>query len=259
MNLQLYQQGNPPKYNNKLKETVYGPINNAEYNPFGFNRQNIISPFTGLPMSMINPNKYKTIAKQYKIDMSGLGSREIDTIFETKLPNDNYKYESIKNRLSLIILLGSNLVRRDGESVPLYGSGDTLLSHVKPVDFNPKEYGLDGTVIQGGHRDLSRISENMIIYKACYPIKYDRNSGRIECSSKSSGINIRIYDLGSELNDVNSIKEKLKKDFNNLINQANIKSIREDVDKLKNSLNDNVVNNNVINEIRNYEYFRIIF
>ena len=120
MNLQLYQQGNNKKPNYKQKETVYCPINNAEYNPFGFNRQNIISPFTGLPMSMINPNKYKTIAKQYKIDMSGLGSREIDTIFETKLPNDNYKYESIKNRLSFNHFIRSNLVKRDGESVPLY-------------------------------------------------------------------------------------------------------------------------------------------
>ena len=39
------------------------------------------------------------------------------------------------------------------------------------------------------------LADGFLIYNACYPIRYNKNSNRVTCSKKSMGINIRIYKL----------------------------------------------------------------
>jgi hypothetical protein len=230
VDLQVYQQNSSSgkKHYPKPDISVYGPINTG-----GFNPPYQYGNYGGMPYPLIKPYN-PNIVKKYVIDNSMLGSKDIDTLFETVVPKSMLDFRKISNRLAFCHFIKTNLIKEDGDYIKLHGTGNTLLSHVKPVE--PKNMGND-----------------LIIYKSCYPIQLDKRFNNIECSSKSAGINLRVYSKSNSDNNIQKemteIKKTMAKNDNDNFNEMSNK-LHENLNKLNKLKLDSEVQEDIQNMIK---------
>jgi hypothetical protein len=262
-NIQLYEPP-PPSKKKKKKEvpSVYGPLES------NYTSKNV--PFkpaywhTGPNAPMYNPMELKNLIKEYTINLSGLNpDTNLGVVYETDISKMSKIFTTINNRFTFRNYVRSNLIKEDGNDIKISGTGNTLLSHMKLIDYYPTEYNMkdihnnalkaNGNVID---------TDNIILFLACYPQKYDGLYGT-KCSKKSAGLNIRIYRLEQsnedddeyeEGNEDNKIMALIKEAKNERMNQLDF--IKNYLQTKKNSSNTQI--ETVFKELKVYDKFRTI-
>jgi hypothetical protein len=152
-------------------------------------------PTPWFPMSyMQQPLQYPMI-KNYNLSLpTPMGDHmRVSTLYEDILPSKEFVDTSmtIGERLNLCQFVRSVLVKQgDGESMNLGGSGNNnLMSYVKLMELNPYHYH---HFYDNPYRSLP---SGMMLYRSCYPVRYDTTSGVTNCARNSIGMNLRLYKM----------------------------------------------------------------
>ena len=208
-----YRQPPKPK-NNQPTDGTYFPAfpQNIAYPPqFNYMMQN---PFVSQPSYYMPP-----IIKNVTINTSGgpggYGQDEkLFTIYEDALPNTTTlgTMSTLGERKELYQFVRSSIFNNsDGENIALSGrttsKTPSLLSFIKFSDLNPfNSYKFSVNPYRG-------LPSGFLIYRSCYPIRYQESSRFTQCANNSTGINVRIYKLleGSYL--INRLNKQSFYDF----------------------------------------------
>lgn len=148
------------------------------------------------PQGLLYPQLNQPVVNTYNINVEGMGNHgRMNLIYEHMLPTIN------KRVMGTLLTLGErneiyNYMRvvmfpdGDGSNKDLDGKGsDSLLSHLNMMDLNPyNTYKLSPNPYKG-------LPDNFLIFRSCYPIRYDQEAGNTICAKNSLGANIRIYKL----------------------------------------------------------------
>ena len=225
-NIETSRRKEIPQYNNnpvksdplvefKLSQSIMGPgarpMNQSMYPSAYVPVQNQYLPenypyVTGSGMHNMNPYSFVPnnvpVIKNYHISMPNPAGDHVKLadIYEDMLPNDNTKYKNtsltLEERLVTYNYVRSILVRiGDGEDIDISGkikdsvNRKNLLSYLKLLDLNPYH---NSKLSANPYMDLP---DRMIMYRSCYPIRFDPAKSRVTCSKYSIGLNLRIYDM----------------------------------------------------------------
>ena len=152
-----------------------------------------------LPYSFV-PNNVPVI-KNYHISMPNPAGDhvKIADLYEDMLPQDNnFKNTSLtlEERLITFNYVRSILVRiGDGEDIEISGkignstNRKNLLSYLKLLDLNPYHNS------KISKNPYSSLPDKMLMYRSCYPIRFDSSRNNVTCSKYSIGLNLRIYEM----------------------------------------------------------------
>jgi len=206
VDLTVYQPSQPPQKPSKVHPSLWTPI--TTQNPYNLPSMMTSNPMTspypgafhpGQVGPMYDPNYDIPIIKQYNIDVSGpdIDHAKLSSIFEDMLPIDNIKetYNTLSERLTLNDFIRSTFIKNhDGEDIRLTGTGgeSCLVSYLKFIRLNPNVTKAYAT------NPYKNLPENTLIYKSCYPIRYDDSKRSVICARNSVSINIRIYKMNIE-------------------------------------------------------------
>ena len=115
-------------------------------------------------------------------------------------------YESISQRLRIFSYISSDLFPHgNGYDIPLDRTATNLLSHIKIMDLNPYISSMFST------NPYRMLPYGFLLYRSCYPIRFDSKSTGTICAMKSQGINMRIYKMTE--GSYHITKNKLKKKY----------------------------------------------
>merc|ERR1711918_112168 len=147
------------------------------------------------------PNNVPVI-KNYNISLPNPAGDHVKLadLYEDMLPDDNGKYKNssitLNERLIIYDYVRSVLVKHhDGEDIDLNNrvkdsiNKKNILSYIKLLDINPYH---NSKVSPNPYKSLP---DNMIMYRSCYPIRFDKEKNKVMCSKFSIGLNLRIYDM----------------------------------------------------------------
>jgi hypothetical protein len=153
-----------------------------------------------LPYSFV-PNNVPVI-KNYHISMPNPAGDHLKLadLYEDMLPqsDNNFKNTSLtlEERLITYNYVRSILVKiGDGEDIEISGKiGSTtnrknLLSYLKLLDLNPYH---DSKITKNPYKSPT---DKMLMYRSCYPIRFDAAKKNVTCSKYSIGLNLRIYEM----------------------------------------------------------------
>ena len=182
------------------------------------------------------------VVKNFNIALPGpTGDHvKLSDLYEDMLPNEKgrYLYSSItlKERLMLYDYIRSVFVRiGDGDDIEINSKirddvfSKNLLSYLKLLNLNPYH---NNKVMPNPY---STLPNKMIMYRSCYPIRYDHTSGNTQCSKFSVGLNLRIYDLTILEYNVKGMKDNQFKrnEFNIWREVAYYEFVREEIIRKK--------------------------
>lgn len=185
VNLQLYQPNMPPPKQQTVNPSLYIPITGPS----------IYTPPQYQCDSMYVPNENIPVIKKYNIYASGpnVNHNIMATVYEDALPdlknlNTN---NTIGERIEILNYIRSVLIKKnDGEDISLDNNArNSLMNYLKFLELNPYNTSLISD------NPYASLPDNMLIYKTCYPIRYDGRTSSVQCSPDSMGINVRIYKL----------------------------------------------------------------
>lgn len=153
-----------------------------------------------LPYSFV-PNNVPVV-KNYHISMPNPAGDHIKLadLYEDMLPQSDNKFKNtsltLEERLITFNYVRSILVRiGDGEDIEISGKiGNTtnrknLLSYLKLLDLNPYH---DSKISKNPYEGKP---DKMLMYRSCYPIRFDAAKKNVTCSKYSIGLNLRIYEM----------------------------------------------------------------
>ncbi|CAH6421576.1 Hypothetical protein KVN_LOCUS360 [uncultured virus] len=135
------------------------------------------------------------IINTYSINVNGpmTDHAKLSAIYEDILPSKQFSNTSntLGERLNIYQFVRSVFIKQgDGEDINLDGSKtNSLLSYLKFMELNPYSQNL---FTDNPYKSLP---DDMLIYRSCYPIRYDKYSANVNCATNSVGLNIRIYRL----------------------------------------------------------------
>ena len=146
-----------------------------------------------LPPFLYAPPKIPII-KNYNINVSGPmdDHTKISAIFEDILPSKQFSntWNTLGERVNIYHFVRSVFIKQgDGEDINLDGKPNSLLNYLKFMELNP--YNTN----QFTDNPYKGLPDDMLIYRSCYPIRYDKYSNSVQCAKNSVGLNIRIYKL----------------------------------------------------------------
>lgn len=186
VDLQVYDQ-RPQKMPTMIPPEVYRPIYN--YGPTGPYNQGPFQPY------WMQPNNIPVI-KNYKISTTGpMDAHEnLAVLYEDILPTKKFphSHNTVNERIAIYNFVRAVLIRNgDGEDISFEEDGDThnLVRYIKFMDLNPYN---NSDISLNPYKDLPK---DMLIYRSCYPIRYDPDTGAVSCAKNSIGINVRIYKM----------------------------------------------------------------
>lgn len=218
VNLQVYEPQKPRPPRKKVDPSLFVPLPTSHpYYPPQYNYQ--MAPFLYHPQQV-------PIIKNYDIQVGGpvTDHTRVSMIYEDVLPSNQFAntYNSLGERLNIYNFVRSVFIKEgDGEDIDIAGKKQhSLLSYLKFMELNP--YNTTWWTLN----PYKGLPKDMLIYKSCYPMRYNKRGGGTECANNSVGINIRIYKL----------------------NNAEY--------KIKEQENDDYYNYNVWRELAYYEYIR---
>lgn len=227
-----YRQPPKPKAQTQPPEGTYFPTfpQNIGYPP-QFNYMNMMTNPYYTHMAPI----VKNITINTDGGPTGLGQEErLFTIFEDALPNTTVMgtMSTLGERKELYQFVRSSIFNNvDGGDISLSGKASfktpSLLSFIKFSEINPfNTYKYSPNPYRG-------LPSGFLIYKSCYPIRYQQNSGFTQCAPDSAGVNVRIYKVieGSYL--INRINPSLFYEFDEWREIAFYEYFRENVIKKK--------------------------
>lgn len=160
------------------------------------------------------------IIKKYNISVQGMDGNITNTsqIFEDILPETNMalnRMTTLDERKVLHSYIRSILLKRgDGEQVSFNDKKPeliNLLSHLKMLEINPYHFSRLTNV---PHKTLA---DNFIMFRSCYPIRFDKKSNNISCAVDNIGANIRVYSM--------SVYDQMAQ----IINNGSVRKIFSDV------------------------------
>lgn len=188
LSLEMYDPTVPPK---PLEPSPFVPINILPFTQVPqYYRAGCLPPYTQVP------NYNIPVIKNYNINTGGninADHQKIFDIYEEILPTKDVANtpNTLGERLNMYQFIRSVFVKQgDGEDIDLSGqSVNSLLKHIKTIELNPNNPNLISDNPYMG------LPDNMLVYKSCYPIRYNPVNNTTQCSPASLGMNIRIYGL----------------------------------------------------------------
>ena len=176
--------------------------------------------------SIKNPIYSEPIQKIYNISLANplMNHTTINRVFEDVLPGDpfNLNFNSTYERIQLSEFIKNNIYSQTG-------GADTLLSYLKLIDLNPY------TLNKNPYQDLSN---DFMLYRAAYPIRYNENKNNIEIAKNALGLNIRLYNMSLGEINAEKINNKINKEKFNLWREIKYYNhVREELIKKKISPN----------------------
>lgn len=154
------------------------------------------NPYAG-QQSYYVPPMIKNVTINTSGGPGGFGQDErLFTVYEDALPNTTVlgTMSTLGERKELYQFVRSSIFNNvDGENISLSGKTNigtlSLLSFIKFSEVNPfNAYKYSPNPYRG-------LPSGFLIYKSCYPIRYQENSGFTQCAIDSAGVNVRIYKL----------------------------------------------------------------
>lgn len=191
VNLQVYDTSQKPK-KTYPEPPLYTPIGvptpHTAYMPY--------MPYmtNGYPYQYV-PNYNMPLLKNYNINITGpsVDHGRVSAIFEDVIPKAQFEADSytLGERLNLVHYIRSILIKKgDGNDIDINGkSNNSLLSYLKFMELNPYNTNHFSSNPYFG------LPNDMLIYSSCYPIRYNKQTGTVQCAPNSIGINVRIYRL----------------------------------------------------------------
>lgn len=187
VNLQVYQ--NQQNSADKKQPGTYIPIPqlNNSFTPF----QNYNSMYTYMPQMV-------PVVNNFKIETKGPldNHARLSMIYEDILPSKQFMttVNTLDERIHLYEFVRSVLIKdKDGDDLMVFSNNyNTLMNYIKFMDLNPYN-----TNIFSSNPYLG-LPIDMLLYRSCYPIKYNRYNSSVMCAKNSIGINLRIYKLSDK-------------------------------------------------------------
>lgn len=185
VDLQVYNPPRPPpKKKQEISPAMYMPIPTQP--PYFPPQMNPMWPY-------YYPQMVSPVIKQYSInDGPFVNYSTLSVIKEDSLPGqfDNTS-NSVGERINMYNFVRSVFIKHyDGEDINLDGKGDnSLLSYLKFLELNPYHKSADT------RNPYKGLPNDMVIYRSCYPIRYDHKTNSVQCAVNSIGMNIRVYKL----------------------------------------------------------------
>lgn len=177
------------------------------------------------------------IINHYSINASGptADHTRLSKLYEDILPNKQYSstFTTLGERMDIYNFVRSVFIKQhDGEDIALDENGDnSLLSYLKFIELNPYHTS------HYTENPYSSLPDDMLIYRSCYPVRYDKFSTSVDCAKNSVGMNIRIYKLTVGEYNVKQNKDAKYSDYNVWREVAFYEYIRENIIKKKVSPN----------------------
>ena len=137
------------------------------------------------------------VFKDYHINIGGPNANHVHAsmIYEDALPPTNIfsSYKSLKERNSLCqYIRGTFISKEEGEDANFNGDANSINSRLKLIELNPYNTNYFSSNPYKG------LPKNILIYRSCYPISYDKREATTQCQKSSVGINMRVYRLTKE-------------------------------------------------------------
>lgn len=150
------------------------------------------------------------IIKKYNINIDGpTGDHgRAKFIFEDVIPTKHIdiNMSTVAQRINMHNFTRSNLIKhKDGEDINLKSGRESILNSMKFMDLNPYY------VHRISSNPYKGLPDGMLLYRTCYPIRYNDQRANVLCAENSVGFNVRIYGL---LNEEYEIKNDPKRSFN---------------------------------------------
>ena len=182
------------------------------------------------------------IYKDYHINLGGPNGdhTRATMIYEDALPPaDIYSsYKSLRERNSLCEYVRGTFIKSDeGEN--------SLNSRLKLIELNPYNTNIYSSNPYNGLPN----DQSFLIYKSCYPIVYDKDSGTAQCNKLSTGMNVRAYKL--------TIKEFIIKYFDSMTKMEGLKfnkDVQYIIDTMKSELGDKTKLKDLDSELAPYKF-----
>ena len=190
------------------------------------------------------------IYKDYHINLGGPNGdhTRATMIYEDALPPaDIYSsYKSLRERNSLCEYVRGTFIKSDeGELVDFKGGQNSLNSRLKLIELNPYNTNIYSSNPYNGLPN----DQSFLIYKSCYPIVYDKDSGTAQCNKLSTGMNVRAYKL--------TIKEFIIKYFDSMTKMEGLKfnkDVQYIIDTMKSELGDKTKLKDLDSELAPYKF-----
>lgn len=233
VNLQIYQQPKPREAPRPAVPTLLLPSGTTPYCPPQFSYQ--FPPFMTSPY--FSNQQQAAIMKTYNINIDGVTGdhSKLSLIYEDILPGKQISgtLATIGERLNIYNFIKAMMFSQgDGKNVGLDGkSDDSLLSHLKFMDLNPyNTYKLSLNPYKG-------LPLGFLIYRSCYPIRYDSSGSAVICAKNSVGMNIRIYKMTQGSYMVNNQPDKKFIDYEEWREMSYYEYVRDHILRKKNAPN----------------------
>lgn len=187
------QYGIYPQYTPKIELAGIDPITgkpNTKFSAASF--QHLLAPTSAMSYG---PNLKIPIQQVYNITLPGPtgGHVEMNKIYENILPGKDNKFTAttLGERLQTWDYVRQILIKvNEGEDISLDTDGqNSLMSYIKFMELNPNYYS---PIFSNPYKGLPF---GLMIYRSCFPIKFDQLSQSIICARDSIGLNIRLYSL----------------------------------------------------------------
>ena len=219
-----------PEYYKKFKQNKFKSIQSAP--PVKKENLNIVKTYSGkegnfekqTPIiygieppyitSGLNVNKYTIlqppmVIKNINVKLPeplDMHAKMFDIFEDAEIPkNLQNNTTMLENRLEIYNYIRSSFIKEnDGELIGISKNEGqrNLFSYLKLYELNPYATIKD-------ENPYINLPNNMLLYKACYPIRYKNNN--IQCSDESMNINVRLYKMNIAESAVNLFTEGYKK------------------------------------------------
>ena len=163
---------------------------NRKFSPAAF--QHLFAPTSAVSYG---PNVKIPMQQVYNINLPGPtgGHVEMSKIYENVLPGKENKMSAttLGERLQTYDFVRQIIVKiNDGEDIGIDNEGqNSLLSYLKLMELNPNYYSpINSNPYKG-------LPYGLLIYRSCFPIRFDETSQSVICAKNSIGLNIRLYSL----------------------------------------------------------------
>jgi hypothetical protein len=230
VDLQVYQ---PPQPKSMVPKTInpaqYVPMNLPVAGPFIPPQYNPHWPtYSGYYPQLVSP-----IIKQFSINNGPfLETTTLKTgaIREDILPKQmSNTSNTLGERLNIHSFVRSVFIKTyDGEDIDIDGQGNnSILRYLKFLELNPYSPEIN---IENPYMGMPT---DMLLYKSCYPIKFDDKTNSLQCSPNSLGMNVRIYTLSFAEYNVKKLNGHDFSDYDIWREMAYYEFVRENILKKK--------------------------
>ncbi|XWV26284.1 hypothetical protein QJ857_gp0791 [Tupanvirus soda lake] len=225
---------------------------NKKFSPAAFQ-------YLSAPTSAVSwgPNVRIPMQQVYNITLPGpTGSHvEMSKIYEGVLPGKENKLTSttLGERLQTYDYVRQILIKiNEGEDISLDNDGhNSLMSYIKFMELNPNYYS---PIHSNPYKGLPY---GLLVYRSCFPIRFDEASQSVVCSKNSIGLNIRLYALTyAELYSY-KFRQLIYKEYDVWRELAYYEYVRENIIKKKQSPNFPLLYSFFMSPNRNIDFFSL--